>query len=236
MASVEESLFISEFLAAYASQPTKFRTDYIPTGLAPNLTSKRVTFERPPKPVKAGAAQGDIQVTIKSLKSGQWTVGVPAQGTIADLKDALKAKAGIEVSTQRLLLKGKALVDNKRLEEYGLESGSVVHLFSKAGATDAPAAGSSSTQGSESTAAGSAAPEAAPSQPEKPALTSYRGLSEESTAFVREPEFWYWLNDQLKEKLASKEDANLMLKRFLGQYRDLIGNVGTKEIEKEIAK
>jgi hypothetical protein len=40
MASVEESLFISEFLAAYAGQPTKFRTDYIPTGLAPNLTSK----------------------------------------------------------------------------------------------------------------------------------------------------------------------------------------------------
>ncbi|KAI7818469.1 ubiquitin-related domain-containing protein, partial [Gamsiella multidivaricata] len=68
-----------------------------------------------------------IQVTIKSLKSGQWTVDVPAQGTIADLKKALQDKAGIDVGTQRLVLKGKALVDNKKLEDYGLMSGSVIH-------------------------------------------------------------------------------------------------------------
>ncbi|KAF9364092.1 hypothetical protein BGX34_002545 [Mortierella sp. NVP85] len=243
MSHVEESLFISEFLAAYAGQPTKYPADYIPAGLAPNWTSKRATFERPAKPVKAGAAQGDIQLTIKSLKSGQWTVDVPAQGTIADLKDALKTKAGIEVSAQRLLLKGKALVDTKKLEEYGLMSGSVVHLSPKPGATLTPAGDAAvatetpSAQDSESagTGAPAEATETVP-QSKKPVVTSYRGLSEEGTAIAKEPEFWYWLNDQLKEKLGSKEDAALMLKGFVGQYRDLVGNVGTKEIEREIRK
>jgi hypothetical protein len=174
-------------------------------------------------------------------------VDVSAQGTIADLKDALKAKAGIEVSAQRLLLKGKALVDTKKLEEYGLMSGSVVHLSPKPGSTltpagDAAAAAatteSPSAQDSESAGTGAPAAEATETVPQskKPAVTSYRGLSEEGTAIAKELEFWYWLNDQLKEKLGSKEDAALMLKGFVGQYRDLVGNVGTKEIEREIRK
>ncbi|KAF9105777.1 hypothetical protein BGX27_009436 [Mortierella sp. AM989] len=239
MSTVEESLFISQFLAAYATQATKFPADFISPGLAPNWTSKRATFERPAKPVKPDAPQGAIQVTIKSLKTGQWTVDVPAQGTIADLKEALQTKAGIEVSTQRLVLKGKALVDNKSLEEYGISTGSIVHLFSKAGATptaasstaDAASTPASPAQESESTTASGVT-----SVPKKPMVASYRGLSEEATGIAKEAEFWYWLNDQLKEKLGSKEDASLMMKGFLGQYRDLIGNANTKDIEKEIKK
>ncbi|KAF9433602.1 hypothetical protein BGZ76_009233 [Entomortierella beljakovae] len=236
MTSVDESLFITQFLAAYSSLPTKYPSNYISPGLAPNLTSKRVTFERPPKPVKPDAPQGSIQVVIKSLKAGQWTVDVPAQGTISDLKEALQAKAGINVGSQRLLLKGKALVDNKTLEEYGLISGSIVHLFSKAGAsstassvTEGITAPASSTQESESsTNSGATA-----SAPKKSSVTSYRGLSEQGTAIAKEAEFWHWLNDQLKDKLGSKEDSSLMLKGFLGQYRDLVGNANTKEIEKQ---
>ncbi|KAF8982572.1 hypothetical protein BGZ46_001037 [Entomortierella lignicola] len=242
MSTVEESLFISQFLAAYATQATKFPVDFISPGLAPNWTSKRATFERPAKPVKPDAPEGSIQVTIKSLKTGQWTVDVPAQGTIADLKEALQTKAGIEVSTQRLVLKGKTLVDSKSLEEYGLSTGSVVHLFSKTGAT-----GSTPTVTESSTVASSAADTSsstaqesesggATSVSKKPVVTSYRGLSEEGTTIAREADFWYWLNDQLKEKLGSKEDASLMMKGFLGQYRDLIGNANTKEIEKGIKK
>jgi hypothetical protein len=40
MSSVEESLFISQFLAAYGSQETKFPSTYVPSGLAPSWTSK----------------------------------------------------------------------------------------------------------------------------------------------------------------------------------------------------
>ncbi|KAG0300505.1 hypothetical protein BGZ98_009132 [Dissophora globulifera] len=257
MSTVEESLFISQFLAAYASQPTKYPVDYLPPGLAPNWTSKRATFERPAKPVRAGAVQGDIQVTIKSLKSGQWTVDVSAQGTIANLKEALQAKAGIEVGAQRLVLKGKALLDSKKLEEYGLMTGSVVHLFSKAAAAPTEVAADSSS--SSATAAAAVASTTPPSSVQdsvadstvasattggasgasaakKPAVASYRGLSEGATAIAKEAEFWYWLNDQLKERLGSKEDASLMMKGFLGQYRDLIGNSGTKEIENKVKK
>lgn len=40
MSSVEESLFISQFLAAYGSQETKYPSTYVPSGLAPSWTSK----------------------------------------------------------------------------------------------------------------------------------------------------------------------------------------------------
>lgn len=187
-------------------------------------------------------------MTIKSLKSGQWTVDVSAQGTIADLKDALQAKAGIDAGSQRLVLKGKALLDNKSLEEYGLTSGSVVHLFAKAGAVASPTVASSpatssapegesastSTSGTASPSTTLAAGQTA--APKRPAVTSYRGLSEAGTEIAKDAEFWYWLNDQLKERLGSKEDASQMMKGFLGQYRDLIGNAGTKEIEGQIKK
>ncbi|KAF9572890.1 hypothetical protein EC968_009374 [Mortierella alpina] len=254
MSSVEESLFISQFLAAFAGQETKFPADYISPGLAPNWTSKRATFERPAKKTKTEASQGDIQVTIKSLKSGQWTVDVSAQGTIADLKEALQAKAGIDAGSQRLVLKGKALLDNKSLLEYGLTSGSVVHLFAKAGAvaSSTPPSTSPATAGVASLApegesaststSGAVSPNitlAAAAQtatPKRPVVTSYRGLSEAGTEIAKDAEFWYWLNDQLKERLGSKEDASQMMKGFLGQYRDLIGNAGTKEIEGQIKK
>ncbi|KAF9945518.1 hypothetical protein BGZ70_003766 [Mortierella alpina] len=199
----------------------------------------------------------DIQVTIKSLKSGQWTVDVSAQGTIADLKEALQAKAGIDASSQRLVLKGKALLDNKSLEEYGLTSGSVVHLFAKAGAAASPTTpstspaiagvASSTTEGESASTSTSGAAAAASANVtsavagptaavKRPVVTSYRGLSEAGTEIARDAEFWYWLNDQLKERLGSKEDASQMMKGFLGQYRDLIGNAGTKEIEGQIKK
>ncbi|KAF9415893.1 hypothetical protein BGZ94_010366 [Podila epigama] len=255
MASIEESLFISQFLAAYATSPTKYPADHISPGLAPNWTSKRATFERPAKKPRVDAVQGDIQVTIKSLKSGQWTVDVSAQGTILDLKVALQKKAGIDANAQRLVLKGKALIDNKSLEEYGLTAGSVVHLFAKAGASITPSATTSSstsekdaaapekaaaTSMSASTASVSPAADAesttttSGAASKKPVVTTYRGLSEAGTAVAKDAEFWYWLNDQLKERLGSKEDAAVMVKGFLGQYRDLVGNAGTKEIESTI--
>jgi uncharacterized ubiquitin-like protein YukD len=192
----------------------------------------------------------DIEVTVKALKTGEWTVTVAAQGTIANLKEALQAKSGIDAGAQRLVLKGKALVDNKPLSEYGINTGSVVHLFAKAGATLTPTATTSSSSASPaSVPASESTPAAATAatggvtvtaakapQTTKPAVTSYRGLSEAGTEIVKDAEFWHWLNEQLKERLGSKEDASLMIKGFIGQYRDLIGNAGTKDIENEIKK
>ena len=53
MASPEESLFITQFLAAFEIQPTKFAADFVAPGLAPNWTSKV-------KPSRTGlGAQGE---------------------------------------------------------------------------------------------------------------------------------------------------------------------------------
>ncbi|KAG0235731.1 hypothetical protein BGW42_004781 [Actinomortierella wolfii] len=239
MSSMEESQFISQFLAVFAGSSTKYPKDFIPPGLAPNVTSKRVTFERPTKATKEPTPTGTIEVVVKSLKSGQYTVEVSAAGTILDLKEALSKTAGIDAQSQRLVLKGKALVDSKPLTEYGIGAGSVVHLFAKAGATPAPAAETAPTAAAptvtetpSATAAVAAATAAAAKK-----VTSYRGLSESGTEIARSSEFWYGLHQYLCQQFAdNKEDADTMLKGFLGQYRDLVGNAATKTIETELKK
>lgn len=190
----------------------------------------------------------EIELVVKGLKSGKWNVKVSAQGTIAELKEAVATESGIEVAAQRLVLKGKALVDTKSLDEYGLTAGSVVHLIAKGGASGASETSSAAASTATSPSIGSApvaAAAAATTTAEKevvttalkrPLVTSYRGLSEAGTEAVKEAEFWYWLNDQLKDRLGSKEDASMMMKGFIGQYRDLIGNACTKEIESTIKK
>ncbi|KAF9973933.1 Large proline-rich protein bag6 [Actinomortierella ambigua] len=242
MSTIEESQFISQFLAVFSGTSTKYPKDFIPPGLAPNVTSKRVTFERPAKSAKQPAATGTIEVTIKSLKSGQYTVNVSAAGTVLNLKEALAKEAGIDVQSQRLVLKGKALVDSKSLADYGIAAGSIVHLFSKAGgatsstsAEAAPPAATTSASAPVSESASTTATVAAATAAAARKVTSYRGLSEAGTETARSSEFWYGLHSYLSQQFANnREDADTMLKGFLGQYRDLIGNAATKAIETEL--
>lgn len=72
---------------------------------------------------------------IKSLKPPKtYTLAVQSSDTIADIKSYLASQSGAPpVDVQRLLLKGKALVDTKLLKEYNIRDGDTVNLMVKPG-------------------------------------------------------------------------------------------------------
>ena len=72
---------------------------------------------------------------IKSLKPPKtYTLAVQSSDTIADIKSYLASQSGAPpVDVQRLLLKGKALVDTKLLKEYNIKDGDTVNLMVKPG-------------------------------------------------------------------------------------------------------
>lgn len=72
---------------------------------------------------------------IKSLKPPRtYTLAVQSSDTIADIKSYLASQSGAPPSdVQRLLLKGKALVDTKLLKEYNIKDGDTVNLMVKPG-------------------------------------------------------------------------------------------------------
>lgn len=106
-------------------------------------------------------------MTIKSLKPAlTYTITAQPTDSVLDLKKLVSSASttssgstagAVTVDSQRLLLKGKALADNKLLKEYDIKSGATVHLILKA----APAASSSSM----TSAAGMPASVPAPSAP-----------------------------------------------------------------------
>lgn len=78
---------------------------------------------------------GSIEVTFKSTKPVQsYTLDVQPTDTIAQIKAQLAAVPGAPpTDVQRLLLKGKALVDSKLLREYAVKDGDTVNLMVKPG-------------------------------------------------------------------------------------------------------
>ena len=70
---------------------------------------------------------------VKPLKKGNEHVVKTTRGeTVLSLKEKLEEVGGYPVNTQRLVLKGKALVNNKTIGDYGISEGTVVHLLEKA--------------------------------------------------------------------------------------------------------
>ena len=79
------------------------------------------------------AAEEEFEVKVKPLKKGNEHVVKTTRGeTVLSLKEKLEEVGGYPVNTQRLVLKGKALVNTKTIGEYGISEGTVVHLVEKA--------------------------------------------------------------------------------------------------------
>ncbi|QRV91612.1 ubiquitin family protein [Ceratobasidium sp. AG-Ba] len=134
---MEEATFVKTHIAALSTLPTTYANDFQP---APeDLVRTRVfpiEILPPPdrKPVQAGVT-GQINVTVKSLKPAlSFPLAVLPTDSIASIKDqlALHPRAP-PADAQRLLLKGKALADNKLLREYDIGDGATINLLVKPG-------------------------------------------------------------------------------------------------------
>ncbi|OQR74709.1 ubiquitin protein 4A-like [Tropilaelaps mercedesae] len=69
-----------------------------------------------------------MKFTVKILGGQECSIEVPSTALVQDVKKELSVKMNVPVERQKLLFKGKTLVDASKVGEYSLEEGAKVHL------------------------------------------------------------------------------------------------------------
>ncbi|KAH9478630.1 hypothetical protein JR316_0009087 [Psilocybe cubensis] len=148
MAEQAERAFARTFLNTLATQPVAYADDY---QQPPQQSLKRVPvlpIPVPPPPARkqrvedTASSSASLSVTFKSLKPPfAVTLPVHPTDTISAVKLLIAAQPHAPpADAQRLLLKGKALADNKLLKEYTIKDGDTVNLVCKPGVNWDPTA------------------------------------------------------------------------------------------------
>ncbi|KIL64106.1 hypothetical protein M378DRAFT_198544 [Amanita muscaria Koide BX008] len=144
MADQAEQAFAAAFLNTLSTQQVLFHDDYqqpLPHSL------KRVPVLNTPLPSPAKKRitndhlSGAIQITFKSIKPAvSYSLSVHPTDTISTIKSQLSHThpTAPPADAQRLLLKGKALADNKLLKEYTVKDGDVITLVIKQATAETP--------------------------------------------------------------------------------------------------
>jgi len=138
MSEQAELAFVKTFVNNLSSQPVTYADDF---QQPPERSLRKVPVlpvELPPPPerkVTQVAPTGSLSITFKSIKPAKsYTLSVQPTDPVSDIKAQLASEPGAPpVDTQRLLLKGKALADNKLLQEYTIKDGDTVTLMVKPG-------------------------------------------------------------------------------------------------------
>jgi len=246
---VDETTFIKAHAASLASIPPTYLDEYQPE--ADHIPRKVPVFGveilPPPDRKSDDVDMGEsITVTIKSLKPpASFSLSVHTTDTVSVLKSQLAEQANAPpVDAQRLLLKGKALLDTKLLKEYGVGDGATVNLMIKPGFQWDPSENA-------------AAKESAPSETSIPSLvlsttsptsnsprapiplsldTSAAQFSSSPAqpptshhATISSPDFWHRLRAFLWGEFAKREDADATFEQFLVASK---GSLGFSEIAK----
>lgn len=69
--------------------------------------------------------------TIKTLTHGAFHVVLPASATVLELMERIYEREGIPVDQQRLIWNSRGLNEERRLDEYGLQTCDVIHVVLK---------------------------------------------------------------------------------------------------------
>ncbi|CAB4390204.1 unnamed protein product [Rhizophagus irregularis] len=216
MSLVDETNFVTNFLSSLSSRPVRYPQDFAPplqtrqkpTANALSSKSKKSTGKSNQEiSQNAEPAQGiPIQVKIKSLKGGQtFTVQLNNSDTVINLKEKLQPLASIPINNQRLILKGKALIDTKTLYEYGINNDTTVHLVQKSGSASI----SSSTSDTISSPVSSS--------------SAQEPLSSSAMEKLKDPQFWRALHTFLQGEFSQNKDANRVFQEISNIYKEYNG-------------
>lgn len=77
------------------------------------------------------AAAAAMQLTVKALQGRECSLQVSEDELVSTLKHLVSEKLNVPVRQQRLLFKGKALADGKRLSDYNIGPNSKLNLVVK---------------------------------------------------------------------------------------------------------
>lgn len=69
-----------------------------------------------------------FQICVKSINGKTRTIEVTAGETVAQVKQKIAEKEGINVEEQRLIYAGKNLEDTKTIGDYNIQADSTLHL------------------------------------------------------------------------------------------------------------
>ncbi|CAG9310270.1 unnamed protein product [Blepharisma stoltei] len=69
-----------------------------------------------------------ITVVLRDLTGVDNEINVNSDDTVERLKEIYQETAGVPVDQQRIIFAGKQLEDEKRLNEYGITAGAIMHM------------------------------------------------------------------------------------------------------------
>ncbi|KAI8601519.1 ubiquitin-related domain-containing protein [Dissophora ornata] len=84
----------------------------------------------------ASQSSSPITLTVKTIESQTHSVTTSLNETVLQLKERLAEMLQVPTPRQRLIFRGRVLVDDKQLSEYSLQDGQTIHLVTRP--VDAP--------------------------------------------------------------------------------------------------
>ncbi|CAG8713483.1 889_t:CDS:2 [Acaulospora morrowiae] len=213
MSLVDETDFVSQYLDSLSSLAVKYPQDFAPpaqTRPRPpvrTFTGSQSKTGKNKHQVSKPTEGASIKVNVKSLKGGKvYTVQLSNLETVFNLKEKLQSLTSVSPGNQRLILKGKALVDTKTLSEYGIDNETTIHLVQKVAGSNSEQTASGSTSESSSEQNTSSLQHSQESHELPP-------LSAEGAEKVKDPQFLVSMRTFLREQF-SEGDADRILHDF----------------------
>ncbi|KAJ3080547.1 hypothetical protein HK102_002974 [Quaeritorhiza haematococci] len=244
MNQAEELKFATHFLYQIASRPVKYQPTYEPPLSAavplPAPASRPFDLSTDPlhltdgsTPTTTGTSnEPSLTLTIKLLKSPQpLTITVSSRfEPISGLKKRIEALGGIPSAAQRLVYKGKGLVDTKTLMDYEIGDGETVHCLRKPGATGAvtpttPTA--AATQ--EEVPATRAVPASSPARTAAAGQLDIEAFRKEALNKAKDSSFWSGLEGFVDKEFSDPEYQSKVYNAFKDTYLSLLGSRLTKD-------
>lgn len=140
MADANELAFVKAQLNTLGSLPIQFADDYQqpPSNSLKKIPIIPIPLPPPPPPkssISEASSSDTIELNFKVTKPAfTFNLVVSPTDTISSIKEQLSTQPGAPpAEAQRLLLRGKALADNKLLREYPVKKGDTVNLILKPG-------------------------------------------------------------------------------------------------------
>lgn len=73
----------------------------------------------------------NIRIVVKTVNNDLYNLTVEGTSTIIDLKERIREATSVEVNRQRLIYRGRVLLDESVVQDYNIEDGHTVHMVAR---------------------------------------------------------------------------------------------------------